>query len=118
MSTFQQTNILPPLPTLTAWLQDHLINIYKAKTLPEFDTAFDAFITKHNPRDKKEPVSIVVNGEKLGRDEYKKVLLGQRDIEQDVVLDWEGVVQVNGVGEADGQNKAVGTHRSWLKVLC
>jgi hypothetical protein len=93
MSSDQQI-LLPPLPSLEGWVENHLISIYKAKTRDEFDVAFDAFITKHNPHDKREPVSIFVNGEKMTREEYKKALLSQRELEKDVALEFDGVVKV------------------------
>ncbi|PCH42842.1 hypothetical protein WOLCODRAFT_152897 [Wolfiporia cocos MD-104 SS10] len=55
---------------LLSWAKQGLTNVYTANTKAAFDAAFDAFVHQR--------VQVVMNGEQLTRDEYKKRLYNQR----------------------------------------
>ncbi|KAJ7166614.1 hypothetical protein C8R46DRAFT_1350937 [Mycena filopes] len=75
--------VLPPLKT---WAQNHLSSIIKATTATSFDSAFDAFLSKH--------VAITVNGKSVSRDEYKKKLQGEGFDEAGAIVQFTGAVEV------------------------
>ncbi|KAI0703073.1 hypothetical protein C8Q76DRAFT_632066 [Earliella scabrosa] len=58
--------VLPDLPT---WVQQHIQDVYSAKSDKDFNQAFDLFVAPD--------ATIRLNGRQMQRDEYKKVLRGQ-----------------------------------------
>ena len=88
-------NTMPPgpvLPTLSLWAQSHITALFKATTTQEFDDAFDAFLAHHVD-------SIVVNGEKLTKDQYKNRLQAARALEQSAEVKYLGTVEVQDAKE-------------------
>ncbi|KAK6977044.1 hypothetical protein R3P38DRAFT_3126281 [Favolaschia claudopus] len=75
--------VLPPLKT---WAEQHLSSIIKAPTKPAFDSAFDAFLSKH--------ATITVNGKHISRDEYQKQLQGEGFEEVSADVQFTGAVEV------------------------
>jgi hypothetical protein len=75
------------LPPLTDWAEGQLSAILKATTEAHFDSAFDAFISKH--------ANITVNGQSLSRDQYKQQLLGESAVnKQSASVQFSGTVEV------------------------
>jgi len=69
--------------------EGHLSAVLMATTEPEFDNAFDAFLSKH--------VTITVNGHHISRDNYKKQLQGESTIgslKVSTSVKFDGVVEV------------------------
>ncbi|PCH42873.1 hypothetical protein WOLCODRAFT_17994 [Wolfiporia cocos MD-104 SS10] len=60
----------PLILALISWAEERLTSIYTANTKAAFDEAFDAFVD--------EKVQVVLNGEQLTRDEYKRRLYNER----------------------------------------
>ncbi|KAI0094220.1 hypothetical protein BDY19DRAFT_880926 [Irpex rosettiformis] len=77
----------PVLLTLSLWAQGHITALFKATTTQEFDDAFDAFLAHRVD-------TIVVNGEKLTRDQYKSRLQAARSLEQSAEVKYLGTVEV------------------------
>ncbi|KAJ6542800.1 hypothetical protein B0H19DRAFT_1171954 [Mycena capillaripes] len=75
--------VLPPLKT---WAEQHLSSIIKATTETAFDSAFEAFLSKH--------VTITVNGKNVSRDEYKKQLQGEGFDEAGATVEFSGAVEI------------------------
>ncbi|KAK7029887.1 hypothetical protein R3P38DRAFT_2932197 [Favolaschia claudopus] len=75
--------VLPPLKT---WAEQHLSSIIKATTKPAFDSAFDAFLSKH--------ATITVNGKRVSRDEYQNQLQGEGFEEVNADVQFTGAVEV------------------------
>ncbi|KAI0094221.1 hypothetical protein BDY19DRAFT_1052113 [Irpex rosettiformis] len=76
-----------PIPvSLSNWAQDHITALFTAKTTKEFDDAFDAFLAHFVD-------SIVVNGQKLTRDQYKASLVNIRAPEFSAEVKYLGVVE-------------------------
>ena len=78
---------LPEIPTLSSWAENHITTLFTAKTTKEFDDAFDAFMAHHVD-------SIVVNGQKLTRAQYKNSLVAIRAPEVSAEVKYLGVVEV------------------------
>ncbi|KAL4245425.1 hypothetical protein ABKN59_009463 [Abortiporus biennis] len=74
------------LPSLTNWSKQHLTAIFQATDQQTFDNAFDAFIAQN--------VSITVNGQHMTRDQYKKMLQGEKFEEAGASVSFAGVVEV------------------------
>jgi hypothetical protein len=74
------------LPPLRSWAEQHLSSIIKATTQTAFDSAFEAFLSKH--------ATITVNGKKVSRDEYKKQLQGEGFDEAGAIVQFSGAVEV------------------------
>ncbi|KAJ6479033.1 hypothetical protein C8R45DRAFT_1156552 [Mycena sanguinolenta] len=77
------------LPPLNDWAQQHLFAILKATTQTEFDSAFDAFLSKN--------ATITVNGKKVSRDEYQKQLQGKRFDEAGATVQLSGAVEAGSI---------------------
>ncbi|KAJ6615357.1 hypothetical protein B0H10DRAFT_2041069 [Mycena sp. CBHHK59/15] len=75
--------VLPPLKT---WAEGHLSSIIKATSATAFDSAFDAFLSKH--------AKVTVNGKHISRDEYKKQLQGEGFDEAGATVAFSGAVEV------------------------
>ena len=65
-TTMSSNIVLPDLPT---WVQQHIQDVYSAKSDKDFNQAFDLFVAPD--------ATIRLNGRQMQRDEYKKVLRGQ-----------------------------------------
>jgi hypothetical protein len=74
------------LPPLRSWAEQHLSSIIKATTQTAFDSAFEAFLSKH--------ATITVNGKNVSRDEYKKQLRGEGFDEAGAIVQFGGAVEV------------------------
>src|SRR5882762_7767573 len=77
------------LPPITAWAKGHLASILTATTTTDFNSAFDAFLSKH--------ATITVNGQHVSRDQYKQQLLGEStvgNLKQSTSIEFNGVVEV------------------------
>jgi hypothetical protein len=74
------------LPSLRNWAEQHLSSIIKATTQTAFDSAFEAFLSKH--------ATITVNGKNVSRDEYKKQLRGEGFDEAGAIVQFGGAVEV------------------------
>ena len=80
---------IPRPPTLenpTEWAEAHIQSIYQANaTQEEFDAAFDGFVAKGVK-------SIVFNGAKLTRDEYKQQIRKETTEARTVTVDFNDAV--------------------------
>ncbi|KAJ6479022.1 hypothetical protein C8R45DRAFT_832855, partial [Mycena sanguinolenta] len=74
---------------LNDWAQQHLSAILKATTQTEFDSAFDAFVSKN--------ATITVNGKKVSRDEYQKQLQGEGFDEAGATVQFSGAVEAGSI---------------------
>lgn len=75
------------LPTLTAWAEQRLTALFNAKDESTFDDAFDAFVAA-------DPSSIVVNGQRLSRAQYKQRLWQDKFLELGADVTYLGAVSV------------------------
>ncbi|KAJ3559683.1 hypothetical protein NM688_g197 [Phlebia brevispora] len=74
------------LPTLSKWAEQHLTNLFQATDEKSFDQAYSNFFT-HNPK-------IVVNGQHLTSDQYKKQLWSGKGLESGAQVIFTGAVEV------------------------
>ncbi|KAL4245432.1 hypothetical protein ABKN59_009464 [Abortiporus biennis] len=74
------------LPTLTNWAKQHITAILQATNQQTFDNAFNAFLANN--------VSITVNGDKMTRDQYKKMMQGEKFDEAGASVSYAGAVEV------------------------
>ncbi|KAH9886930.1 hypothetical protein C8Q73DRAFT_812762 [Cubamyces lactineus] len=88
------------LPQLPQWFEGRVQAIYKAKTVEEFDEAFDLFVSEH--------ATIRVNGHNIDRDQYKQMIQGE--IKSDVSADvtFQGIVTISQVNVILLQTGSVG----------
>lgn len=75
------------LPPLTSWAEGRLTAIFQATDEQTFDDAFDAFVAA-------EPASIVLNGQKLTRAQYKSQLWKDKFLEAGASVQYLGAVSV------------------------
>ncbi|KAF7342432.1 hypothetical protein MVEN_01832400 [Mycena venus] len=87
-------NFVPP--PMKTWAEYHLSSILKATTQNEFNDAFDAFLSMK--------ATITVNGRHLSREEYKKMLQGEKVLESGASVDFRSAVDV----PADGNSVQTG----------
>lgn len=85
---------LPVIPTLTEWAKTRVTALFEAKTAQEFDDAFNAFLAHHVD-------SIVVNGKKLSKAEYKASLERLRAPELSAEVKYLGDVEVKDEKEGE-----------------
>ncbi|KAI0782445.1 hypothetical protein BC629DRAFT_555811 [Irpex lacteus] len=85
---------LPVIPTLTEWAKTRVTALFEAKTAQEFDDAFNAFLAHHVD-------SIVVNGKKLSKAEYKASLERLRTPELSAEVKYLGDVEVKDEKEGE-----------------
>ncbi|EED80209.1 predicted protein [Postia placenta Mad-698-R] len=78
----------PEIVPLTLWTENHITAIYKATNRADFDKAFDEFIDKN--------AQITLNGRKIGREEYKLQLVGEKFFERSADVSFAGSVQKEG----------------------
>ncbi|KAL0579224.1 hypothetical protein V5O48_002786 [Marasmius crinis-equi] len=90
--------VLPPADT---WAQQHLETLIKASSQADFDSAFDAFISK----DVRE---IVLNGAAVSRDEYKQKFRSQVFDERSAVVSFTGTVASGDKANVSGGTGTVG----------
>ena len=76
------------LPPLTTWAQLHLTELFQATDQPTFNETFNGFIAAN-------PESIVVNGKKLSKDEYKQQLWNDKFLEAGAQVQYLGAVSVS-----------------------
>lgn len=96
-STPISTNLampLPVIPTLTEWAKTRVTALFEAKTAQEFDDAFNAFLAHHVD-------SIVVNGKKLSKAEYKASLERLRAPELSAKVEYLGDVEARDEKEGE-----------------
>ncbi|KAI0094219.1 hypothetical protein BDY19DRAFT_880141 [Irpex rosettiformis] len=74
------------LPTLSQWAQSRITALFNATTTEDFDSAFDAFLAH-------DVDSIVVNGEKLTKDQYRSNLQTARALEKSAEVKFLGTFQ-------------------------
>ena len=77
---------LPVLLTLDSWVQQHITTVYSAKTVDDFNTAFDAFMSQN--------VIIKVNGKPMSRDQYKTLIMGEIKNDDGADISFNGIVTV------------------------
>ncbi|KAF9809586.1 hypothetical protein IEO21_07357 [Rhodonia placenta] len=78
----------PEIVPLNLWTENHITAIYKATNRADFDKAFDEFIDKN--------AQITLNGRKIGREEYKLQLVGEKFFERSADVSFVGSVQREG----------------------
>ncbi|KAI0334295.1 hypothetical protein GY45DRAFT_1243078 [Cubamyces sp. BRFM 1775] len=88
------------LPQLPQWFEGRLSALYKAKTVEEFDEAFESFVSEH--------ATIRVNGQNVDRDQYKRMIQGEIKTEVDADVTFQGIVTVPPKGSNDSYTGSVG----------
>ncbi|KAI0655720.1 hypothetical protein C8Q70DRAFT_936131 [Cubamyces menziesii] len=88
------------LPQLPEWFEGRLKALYTAKTVQEFDEAFELFVSKH--------ATIRVNGHDIDRDQYKQMIQGEIKTEVDADVTFQGIVTVPPKGSNDSYTGSVG----------
>ena len=71
---------------LSKWAQQHITTIYQAVEATNFDSAFDAFISKD--------VKVTFNGNPITRDQYKQDIKGEKFAETSAQVQFIGTVEV------------------------
>ncbi|KAJ8090450.1 hypothetical protein PM082_019048 [Marasmius tenuissimus] len=74
--------VLPPANT---WAQQHLTTLIEASSQADFDSAFDAFVSKNVQE-------IILNGASVSRDEYKQKFRSQVFDERTAIVKFTGTV--------------------------
>lgn len=75
------------LPSLTAWAEQRLTALFTTTDEQSFDAAFDAFVAA-------DTTSIVVNGQKLSREQYKQQTWKDKFLEAGAQVQYLGAVSV------------------------
>jgi len=81
------------LPSLSSWAQSHITALIQS-TGSAFDKAFDAFLAENVE-------VIVVNGEKLTKDQYKQHLQSAKALEEGAEIKYLGTVEAK--SSTDGE---------------
>ena len=81
------------LPQLPEWFEGRLKALYTAKTVQEFDEAFELFVSKH--------ATIRVNGQNIDRDQYKQMIQGEIKTDVGADVTFQGLVTVPPKGSND-----------------